>query len=368
MQITANTTGMPAEVCVSTDKAGRDYCVCVVKGTFNIDQRGETKLAEEQAPFVYADIHRGDPGTTSIQYECDFAPFKPRVDIIVNGQAMSPDDKPLTELLVGVKVGNLLQKIIKVVGDRRWENGFSGLRASAPKPFVSMPLVYERSFGGSDNSHPDPKQQGAELRNPVGAGYRKNSDAGAAEGLPLPNLEAPREPMRRWNDRLSPVGFGTVGRGWQPRVRYAGTYDERWLNERFPFLPEDFDERYFQSAPDDQQTDSPINGEIVRCVNLSPAGFLQFGVPRCEFPVTYRFRDRDEEAKPALDTLIIEPDQHRFFLVWRTRVPLGRKLNVLREILVGHPAPKPVSAPSSAKPRFRSISEFIAWKNTKGRG
>jgi hypothetical protein len=337
MQITSNTTGMPAELCVSTDKTGRDYCVCVVKGTFDIDQHGEAKLAEEQAPFVYADVHYGEPGTTSIRYECDFAPFKPNADIIVNGQAMSPQDKPVTELLVGVKVGNV-QKVIKVVGDRCWENGLSGLRASAPKPFVSMPLVYERSFGGSDNSHSDPKHQGAELRNPVGAGYRKNPDPRAAEGLPLPNLEDPRQPMRGWTDKVSPVGCGVVGRGWQPRIRHAGTYDERWLNERFPFLPEDFDERYFQSAPADQQTDLPIEGETVRCVNLSPGAFLQFAIPKRKFPVTFRFRDRDEQAKPNLDTVIIEPDQHRVILIWRTRVQLGVKLNALREVMVGEGA------------------------------
>src|SRR5512132_3250781 len=173
MQITSNTTGMPAEICVSTDKAGRDYCICVAKGTFDIDERGEANLAEEQAPFVYADLHYGDPGTTSIRYECDFAPVKPKVDIILNGQAMSPDAKPVSELLAGLKVGNI-RKVIKVVGDRRWESGLSGLRASAPTPFLSIPLIYERAFGGSDHSHPDPKLQGSELRNPVGASFRRN--------------------------------------------------------------------------------------------------------------------------------------------------------------------------------------------------
>ena len=365
MQITSNTTGMPAEVCVSTDKDGRDYCVCVVKGTFDVDERGETRLAEHQAPFVYSDVHYGDPGTTSIRYECDFAPFKPRIDIIINGQATSPDERPVRELLVGVKVGNIY-KIIKVVGDRRWENGLSGLRPSAPKPFRSMPLVYERAFGGSDFSHSDPKHHGAELRNPIGVGYRKHPDArAAAEGLPLPNLEDPRQPLQRWTDKGLPIGCGVVGRGWQPRISHAGTYGERWLNERFPFLPEDFDELYFQSAPVDQQSDSPIDGETVWCKNLSPAGFLRFETPKREFPVTFRFRDRDEQATPKLDTLIVEAEHHRCFLVWRTRVPLGRKLHALREILVGHPAPKPVLAPTSAKPRFGSISEFIEWKNTK---
>ena len=43
--------------------------------------------------------------------------------------------------------------------------------------------------------------------------------------------------------------------------------------------------------------------------------------------------------QPNLDTLLIEPDERRFFLVWRARLAVGRKLKMLREITVGdyHP-------------------------------
>src|SRR6266542_6610715 len=94
MQITNNTTDMIAELTVPTDKDGRDHCVVVVKGTFSIGQDGKATLAKNQEPFVYADVHYGDPGTTSIKYECDFASFKPKTDVIVNGHAYSPTGKP----------------------------------------------------------------------------------------------------------------------------------------------------------------------------------------------------------------------------------------------------------------------------------
>ena len=45
------------------------------------------------------------------------------------------------------------------------------------------------------------------------------------------------------------MAFGPVGRSWQPRIRWAGTYDQKWMDEKFPFLPEDFDERYYQCRP-----------------------------------------------------------------------------------------------------------------------
>ena len=364
MQITENTTGMKAAFAVATDKTGRDHCVVVVKGTFIIGSDGEATLAEEQQPMVHADEHHGDPADTSIKYESDFAPFKPRADILVNGRAMSPTGRPVAELTVGLKVG-ALRKVVRVSGDRRWGKSLSGQTASEPKPFVEMPLVWERAFGGMDNSHENPKRHGAELRNLVGVGFRRNPDADAAEGLPLPNLELPGQPMRNWNDRVTPVGLGPVGRGWQPRLSFAGTYDEGWLEHRFPFLPEDFDERHFQSAPADQQTDYFQGGEMVHCANMSAEAQLRFVLPKVDLPVRFRFWDREETAEPVLDTLIVEPDQRRFMLTWRTKIQLGRKLNALEEIHVGVPRKIVFTRRPSGKRQFRSIGDFIAWKNAR---
>jgi len=42
--------------------------------------------------------------------------------------------------------------------------------------------------------------------------------------------------------------FGPIGRGWSERLKYAGTYDDDWLENVFPFLP-----AYYQAAPADQQ-------------------------------------------------------------------------------------------------------------------
>ena len=59
---------MEAGLCVSADKDGRDLCVVVIKGTFEVDEKGEARLAETQTPFVFADAHYGDPGESSIEY------------------------------------------------------------------------------------------------------------------------------------------------------------------------------------------------------------------------------------------------------------------------------------------------------------
>jgi hypothetical protein len=219
-----------------------------------------------------------------------------------------------------------------------------------------MPLIYERAFGGSDHTHEKPKRQGSECRNPVGIGYHKHRDRNAITGTPLPNLEHPDHLIRDWSDTPPPVGLGSVGRGWQPRIGYAGTYDERWKQERFPFLPDDFDDRYFQSAPTDQQLPSLEGGEPVRCTNTNPGGLFEFTVPKLHIPLVFRFGNREVTGEPRLDTVVIEPDERRVQLVWRASVVVGRKLTALREVVVGQ---QPRHRPKG-KRRYSSLGELTA--------
>lgn len=359
MQLGSNTTGMAAGVCVATDPSGQDRCVVAVKGTFDIEVGGGARLADVQEALVSVDVHQGEPGTTSVRYECDFAPFKPRADLLVLGQAVSPTGSPVDELVVTLEFGTL-RKSIRVTGERRWERGLLGLRASAPQSFAQMPLVYERAFGGTDLTHEDPRHHGAELRNPVGVGYHKNPEARAAEGTPLPNLEHPLRPLSGWRETAEPMGFGPVGRSWQPRLAHAGTYDSRWREEDFPFLPRDFDTRYFLCAPVDQQVPYLRGGESLRCTGMTRGGALVARVPTLRFPVTFRFDDGDRSREPLLDTLLVEPDSRRMMLTWRTSVPLGRKPGKLREVLVGH---QPVRLPpgrGEGKRHFQSLAEAVA--------
>jgi hypothetical protein len=365
MQINTNTSGMEAGLTVATDKDGRDHCVVVVKGTFPVNRDGHPSPAEKQEALVTADVHHGDPASTSIKYECEFAMVKPRADVIVNGEAVAPGSKPVQELMVELQFGPI-RKQLRVIGDRRWKRRFLGFSATEPEPFVRMPLLFERAFGGSDLSHSNPKYHGTEVRNTVGVGFHKNSDSATIEGQPLPNLEDPRKPFRRWSDTPPPVGLGAVGRNWQPRLKFAGTYDQRWRDDRFPFLPDDFDPQYFQSAPADQQVDHLEGGEVVRCVNMTADGVFEARVPHFEVPLVFRFRDREVRVIPRLDTLIVEPTAGRLMVLWRASIPLGRKLHALREVVVG-PQPRPVAvAAGNGKRRFGSLEELAEWNRAHG--
>lgn len=336
MQITRNTIGLPAELTVVADKDARDYCVVVVKGTFSVAPDGTTQVASEQAPFVHADVHQGDPESTSIRSECDFALHKPMTDVLVVGQAMSPGGAPVTELVVGLEVEGRLKTAV-VTGDRWWVAAAGSLVATPPRAFTSLPLVFERAVGDAKNP-----------RNLVGIGA-------PVPGGPIPNITHPQH-------RGEVIGFGIVGRSWQPRVGYAGTYDRHWLDHVCPFLPSDFDHRYYQAAPIDQQFPHFRGGEVIRCIHMADEPVVTVVVPRLDVPVRFVFRQHEVSRQGVLDTLILEPHRACVTCVWRTRIVLGKKIEELREIHVG-------AAPASAgmlgyrrgKPAFAGIAATLEW-------
>ncbi|HXZ85335.1 MAG TPA: DUF2169 domain-containing protein, partial [Myxococcota bacterium] len=140
-----NHTRFPAEITVATDKTGAQSYLLVVKGTFEIGADGTTPRARDQVPFFYADQHHGDPATTSIRYESEFAPRKPRADVVVVGSAHAPGGRARRSLVVELRVG-ALRKRLRVTGDRVWRSAL-GLWAfpSRAKPLARMPIVYERA-------------------------------------------------------------------------------------------------------------------------------------------------------------------------------------------------------------------------------
>jgi len=327
-----NFTPFPAEITLATDKDGRDSYLVVVKGTFEIGD-GEPRPAAEQVPFFYGDQHYGDPETTSIKYESEFAPVKSRADVVVVGDAHARG-RGVRRLSVEVRVGRMRKKLI-VRGDRRWRFGLGILsRVSWARRFESLPIVYERAFGGADTSHDNPKRHRFERRNPVGTGLVRRLRAKGA----LPNFYYPGESLRRPGKRIRPAGLGFVGRGWEPRASHAGTYDGAWKKERFPLLPEDFDDEYHQGAPPDQRCELLRGGEPVELRNLTPDGRLSFRLPPLALAIRFRFASRTEESVMYGDTLILEPGLGRFQVVWRASRPVDGKLLALGEVWIGTPS------------------------------
>ncbi|MEH6825701.1 MAG: DUF2169 domain-containing protein, partial [Motiliproteus sp.] len=287
-----NTTGMQAGYTMGIQPDGRELLVVAVKGTFSIPERGEkAALVEKQLPLVEADTFTGEPGHSAPLYEVDYAPRKPRCDILLNGSAYAPGGKATSRVTVGLQVGQF-QKSFNVVGDRVWERGNS---PGAPQPFITLPITYDRAFGGADNFHQDPAKHSAYMPNPIGRGYHKELSASLVKGTSLPNTEERSQPVKVPDKAYRPMAFGPVGRGWLPRYPLAGTYDQDWIDNVFPFLPSDFKDDYYQSAPPDQQCDYLRGGESVVLINLTPTGRTSFDLPSVEVPVVFFFKKGGHE-------------------------------------------------------------------------
>jgi hypothetical protein len=331
-----NGTRMQAGYTMGMEPSGRELLVVVVKGTFQIPKNGEpVRLAPEQVPLVMADTFTGEPGLSAPLYEVDFAPRKQRCDVLVVGSAHAPEGRPVTRLPVGIRI-NGMSKSIAVVGNRHWQAGVSGISASDPEPFTIMPITYDVAFGGVDNKHEDPMKHDAFMRNPIGRGFHKHMRSDWVDGAPLPNTEELNRPVTRPDEVYAPMSFGVMGRNWEPRYKYAGTYDDKWLEDHFPFLPPDFDERYFQAAPLDQQIDYPRGGEEITLVNLAPESHIAFKLPMFDAPIHFFPKKGDkEDGSLKLDTIILEPDQGRFQMIWRATRPLKKNMFEVAQVLVG---------------------------------
>lgn len=350
-----NSTGMQAAYTQGTDKDARESLVVVVKATYQIPQDGsEARLAVQQKPLVMADTFSGEPGLSAPVYEADFAPTKPRCDVLLVGSAHAPNAQPVFQLPVGLKVGSLV-KSFNVIGEREWEVSGVTLTPGKPRPFLRMPISYDRAFGGLDNVHEDPLQHSAFMANPVGRGYRQHTLR--IEGLPLPNTEETNRPVTSPKGNYQPMSFGAIGRNWLPRYPLAGTYDQNWQDNIFPFLPPDFDNGYFQAAPPDQQLPYLRGGEDIVLANLAAQERLYFKLPKLDMPIVFFFKQGGRfETHGVIDTLVLEPDEGIFTLCWRASLPLKRNLFEVAQALVGTMSPAWWLAKEQGKTYYPSLA------------
>ncbi|MEP7123875.1 MAG: DUF2169 domain-containing protein, partial [Byssovorax sp.] len=282
----------------------------LVKGTFDLVDGGPAALREE-SELPTGDAHRGSSIEGSVSYPSDFAIFKPRADVTLTGTAHAPSGEApfmAVRFRLGTEENGFDRRVI-VFGDRRWVAGLLGDSASLPEPFATMPLVYERAFGG-----------GSVESNPVGTGHR--SVAVRGEIASLPNLEDPSHLIMSHDEAPRPVGFAPIPAGWRERRSKLGTYDGRWLRTRWPYFPEDFDWGYFQSAPAAQQLgylrgDEPFEITGTRAGKPSLGGSLPGLRMRGFAQRTAAAGGQMVEVPLHLDSVHFDTDAGIVSLVWR---------------------------------------------------
>ena len=320
-----NQTPFKSTIALLPDRFGIDTLYVIVKATVTL--RPSLALAEEQVAPTMADEYYGDPVATSLRAVSDMHIGKAGTDVLLIGKAWAPDKRPVQRMQVGMKVADR-QKLILVTGDRVWQDGVP----SRPQPFESMPLIWERAFGGV---HRDGDKVAAEERNPVGCGFAGGRSPSAMQGLPVPNLEDPAAPLQQIGQSPPPVCLAPVAPSWLPRRAFAGTYDERWQRERAPYLPDDFDPRFFQCAAPEFAFDRYLQpGEHVQIVGVLPDGPISFTVPESYLSVAVTVDGAMHRPPANLETLSIEPDKNRACFTWRSAVPCDRRALKVQTIVV----------------------------------
>jgi uncharacterized protein YjbI with pentapeptide repeats len=273
----------------------------IVKGTFRLVHGQSAVLGDVPDPLRGDTPEKGAP-ELALSYASDFAPVKLRTDLLLTGTCHTPGGRPTEACRAGFRVGSW-SKALAVIGDRKWVRALLSSEATQPELFTEMPLSYTRALGGPNHD-----------RNPIGRGIGTDS---------LPNIEWIDRRVGSPGDRTEPAGFGPMHPTLPQRNRNLGTYDRRWLRERWPWPPADFDWSYHNAAPPDQQLDGFLRGdEEIALENMHPthASYtcrLPGLRPQVFLVETIDASKRAREVPLVLDTLWVDADEEKLVLVWR---------------------------------------------------
>ncbi len=335
-----NKTPFNADYCFYRDDVdGGEVWIIGVKATFDIkgDNPGELSISDEQVNVFLSPEYRGDENRSSLLYDSDLVLRKDYVDIIVNGHAHAVG-QPVTNSMVCVEVGKW-SKTLNVFGERYWIRELGVIYKTDPQKFDKIPIIYENAYGGlSEFEQPDKNGNPTplfDIRNPVGRGFRKKRKE--LIRCRLPNFEYPDCKTTTGKSKRNRVAcFGAIPAHWSPRINFAGTYDDDFLTSKSLGRPGDFDSRYYNSAPVDQQLKNIEDGIGVRLTNLTPNGKLIFYLPIVQVFFKTWLKDRFIKHRGTLHSVIIEPDYPRVSMLWQTSIKCQYQEHFIEDSLITH--------------------------------
>ncbi|WP_437655268.1 DUF2169 family type VI secretion system accessory protein [Sorangium sp. So ce1182] len=309
-----NYTTQPADAALLYDRLGRTLLVVAVKASRKLRSPEE----EHADPLP---VHKTDvmfPGG-ALRYPGDLPAGHPGTDIICHGNIHAHGGRATYEARAELQVGHLRAAVV-ARGARKLARRLVGLTPSEPEPFVTMPLSFDRAFGGPYHA-----------ANPIGVGDFTRVPMEDREGRPLPTIEWDGTPPRDSRGGSPPPGFSAIARSWQPRCLFAGTYDDAWRRTRAPLLPLDFDERFHVAANAGLWSSDPLRGgEPLELRGLTPEGRLVTKLPRMVFGV----RIGDHWQRPQLDLVVLEPDDNRVSLTYRAAADVSNRVERLPKVRI----------------------------------
>jgi len=233
----------------------------------------------------------------------------------VAGDACAPAGTQVEGLTVRAGVGELEARVL-VQGDRRWNRTAVGWQATRAEPFERMSIGLARAYGGPDWRD-----------NPYGRGHVPHD---VYEGVPLPNIEVPSQPVLKPTDTPATATLGPQPMGSAGRNRWLGSADDMWVRTRLPWLPDDTDPRWFDRfAPQQCQAMYWRGDEPWFAENMHPQhGVLQGRLPGLRPRLLLRTvadPDRHVELGLDLDTVWLMPNDRRVAVLYRAQTAVKRE-------------------------------------------
>ena len=290
----------------------------IVRAEFRL-RHGEAAEPITDRPIVCSGDVPHAEARQGLAYPTDYVPYKPLGEWMAIGTAHNAGWGDRHKFGARVRIGDHA-KLVDVVGDRSWQPTLLRWEPGPAAAIDAVPLTYDRAWGGP-----------AHAANPLGRGQ---------VGDAMHNLEIPRAWVDSRSSPALPAGFGPLPSTWAQRKQWMGKYNARWIRDHWPWLPPDFDVRFFMAAPEDQwvegyfRGDEPIvleqmhpvhavfssrlPGVRARCFVSQRTGAGSAGRPG-HWGEEVHFR----EVPLHLDTVWIDADQEKLVLAWRGCLPVA---------------------------------------------
>jgi hypothetical protein len=266
-----------------TDAAARDHVLSVVKLALSIPIGPSPDAALVAAEVRTLPERYEERASSEIRFPSDLAPEKPGTEVLLVGHARHPvayPDARWVDVTLSVEASSTrLRKSLRVFGPRRWIGEGAARTPSEPERYVETPLRWTWAAGGPAD----------------GACHRIEYADGRA---------------------VARAGFGAIPAHWEPRRSRAGSPPD----DIAPHPPADRHPRFYCSAPDDQWLETPLTGgETFVVTGVHAERAWTFVLPSIRPVVSWSVRGQVSRAEPHVDTVLLDADEGRVEIAFRTR-------------------------------------------------
>jgi hypothetical protein len=323
-----NRTDHRAALGFAQDPDGREVALALLKATWRFSAAGGVPLVADEAeriPIFLGDQFTGDPAGSPLRFASDLTSNKRGTDVAIAGHAYGFG---LREVTAGFRLGSI-EKALRVHGVRPVARVLHRFAVGQAQTFEKVGVGYENAYGGVWQ---DAKGQLLPFpENPIGKGAHCPQ-----QGAQAPHLEAPNHPYFGPEPASVPTALGFIPAGWQQRSRFAGTFDQDWMDNRRPLLPKDFDVRFYNTVAQDQVLlDGLRGGEKLVLVGLHPqSSQVRLIVPDLRCMAKFVVKSTSQHIPMVPDTLLVLPDEGKLAITFRASCPMDTDIRYLRSLTV----------------------------------